>query len=116
MAAALPPLQPVTPPTSQAALPTSPSNKGRPLTYAVWNGPDILDSLMDACAALFSSNYGVWGPKVPQRQRKRVKMTGARLRAQCVSKPSQTILVTCFQRNELVGHAFVTVWDTPVGK
>ena len=84
MAAALPPLQPVTPPTSQAALPTLLSNKGCPLMYAAWNGPDIQDSMMDMCTARFSSNYGVWGPKVPQRQGKHIKMTGACLRAQCL--------------------------------
>jgi len=42
-------------------------------------------------------------------------MNGARLRAQCLSNPNQTILVTCFKQNKLVGHAFATVWDTEVG-
>ena len=47
---------------------------------------------------------------------KHVKMTGSRLRAQCVSSPSQTVLVTCFKQNQLVGHAFASVWNTSIGK
>ena len=49
---------------------------------------------------------------------KRVRMSGSRLRAQCVSSSSesQTVLVTCFKQNQLVGHAFATVWKTSIGK
>jgi Acetyltransferase (GNAT) family len=38
-------------------------------------------------------------------------MSGARLRKQCLSTPDGTILVTCFKDDDLLGHAFATVWD-----
>ncbi|KAG2081373.1 hypothetical protein BD769DRAFT_1377506 [Suillus cothurnatus] len=44
-------------------------------------------------------------------------MTGARLRAQCLSHPKHTVLVTCYlqvnplESPRLYGHAFATVWD-----
>lgn len=45
-------------------------------------------------------------------------MSGDKLRAQCVSNASQTVLVTCYEKNNLmpVGHAFATTWETSVGK
>jgi len=44
-----------------------------------------------------------------------VKFNSSRLRAQCLSNPSQTVLVTCFKQNQLIGHAFATVWNTSIG-
>jgi hypothetical protein len=46
----------------------------------------------------------------------RVKMSGARLRKQCVAAPGRTVLTTCYQQPnlgnaKLVGHAFATVWE-----
>ncbi|KAG2034199.1 hypothetical protein BDR03DRAFT_965754 [Suillus americanus] len=46
-------------------------------------------------------------------------MTGARLRAQCLSHPENTVLVTCHlqvdplesERPKLCGHAFASMWD-----
>jgi len=72
---------------------------------------------MNSCASLFSDNYGIWSPHVPHKnlKGKRVKMSGSHLRAQCVSSPSQTVLVTCFKQNQLVGHAFASVWNTSIG-
>ena len=124
--------------TSQAPLPTSPGSAGPSFTYATWKGPEISDNLMNICASLFSENYGIWSPQVPQKNLKgfyklgffwkkayhslplfagkRVKMSGVRLRAQCVSNPMKTVLVTCFKQNQLVGHAFATVWNTSIGK
>lgn len=40
-----------------------------------------------------------------------VKMAGSKLRTQCVSIPDQTVLVTCFHHQQLVGHAFASVWS-----
>lgn len=45
-----------------------------------------------------------------------VKMAGSKLRTQCVSVPEKTVLVTCFQHEQLVGHAFASVWDFEDGK
>jgi len=60
-------LEPVTLPSAPVPLPTSP-NSGRSVTFAAWNGTEVQDSLMDACAALFSNNYGIWGPGMATRQ------------------------------------------------
>lgn len=43
-------------------------------------------------------------------------MTSAKLRAQCLSHPENTVLVTCYlqvehEHPQLYGHAFATVWD-----
>jgi len=38
-------------------------------------------------------------------------MTGSRLKAQCLNIPEKTVLVTCHQDGNLIGHAFATVWD-----
>jgi hypothetical protein len=42
---------------------------------------------------------------------KRVKMSDSWLRKECLSAPESTVLVTCFKRDVLVGHAFATVWN-----
>jgi hypothetical protein len=77
-------------------------------------------------------NYGIWGEKASSISKhtkpgqlslvlnplllaqfilgQLVKMTGSRLRNQCVSIPDHTVLVTCFQHEQLVGHAFASVW------
>jgi len=102
--------------TSQGHLLTLPGC-GLSFTYTLWKGPEISDDLMNTCATLFSDNYGIWSPQAPQKslRGKRVKFNSSRLRAQCLSNPSQTVLVTCFKQNQLVGHAFATVWNTSIG-
>ncbi|KAG2135116.1 hypothetical protein DEU56DRAFT_981205 [Suillus clintonianus] len=81
----------VTPP-----LPTSPSNTSLVITYNAMSGTAISDDLMKLCAQLFSQP---------------VKMTASKLRSQSVSIPECTVLVTCFQHEKLVGHAFASVWS-----
>lgn len=44
-----------------------------------------------------------------------VKMTGSKLRSQCVSIPEKAVLVTCFQHKRLIGHAFASVWEFDEG-
>ena len=43
-------------------------------------------------------------------------MAGSKLRTQCVSIPDKTVLVTCFRNEQLIGHAFASVWDFEHGK
>jgi len=44
-------------------LPTPPSpSAGSSFFFSVTPGSDITDDLLKACADLFSTNYGVWGP------------------------------------------------------
>jgi len=38
-------------------------------------------------------------------------MSGNKLQTQCVSVPLKTVLVTCFNHEQLVGHAFASIWD-----
>ncbi|KAF8194012.1 hypothetical protein K438DRAFT_1934738 [Mycena galopus ATCC 62051] len=66
-----------------------------------------------ACASLFSSNYGVWSSRVstPLEPGARVKMGAARLRDQCLSDPTHSMLALCTVDKVIVGHAFGTVWQ-----
>jgi len=94
----------------EIALPTSPSRTS--FTYNAMSGPAICDDLLASCAQLFSTNYGKWGEKANiYCLGQPVKMTSSKLRSQCVSCPEKTVLVTCFQHEQLVGHAFASVWD-----
>ena len=52
------PPQPVTPPSWKVILPLSPSSSA--LIYKAYSGDEISDILMNACAKLFSENYGIW--------------------------------------------------------
>ena len=38
-------------------------------------------------------------------------MNAKKLRSQCIANPEKSVLVTCFNGEQLVGHAFATVWD-----
>ncbi|KAF8161879.1 hypothetical protein BJ912DRAFT_1007016 [Pholiota molesta] len=124
------PTEPRTPPTGSIILPTSPGSNC--LAYITFNGPEISDELLERCAELFGNHYGVWGPR-PESVKgpkigSRVKMSGKRLRQQCVASPRNTVLATCFRHSadmyhggdwtkmELVGHAFATVWDYDNGR
>ncbi|KAG1868786.1 hypothetical protein C8R48DRAFT_771555 [Suillus tomentosus] len=113
---------PVTPPTSHLALlncPTSPSNTS--ISYKIRVGSEISEDTLKSCADLFSSHYGIWGDQASTISKytiagKNVRMTSAKLRAQCLSHPENTVLVTCYLQVEhdhpqLYGHAFATVWD-----
>ena len=37
-------------------------------------------------------------------------MTAAKLQAQCLGSPTNTMLVTCHEDDVLVGHVFGTTW------
>jgi len=82
-------------------------------------GSDVSQNQLEACADLFTKNYGVWGPRAQEISRflkdgTRVKMSAAKLRAQCLV--GDACLVTCHEEDRLVGHAFATTWDYEGGK
>ena len=107
----------------------------------MYGGKEIDDMLVNPCTRLFGENYGIWrtnltSTKAPkagslppflhllnktnQNSGSRVKMSGAKLRKQCMAVPDSTVLVVCYQPTQghhesgrlgLVGHAFATVWD-----
>ena len=125
-------------------LDTSPSSAS--LHYFAYDGKEIDDALLNRCTRLFGENYGIRGTnptsmkapkagssppflhllnKTNQNSGSWVKMSGAKLRKQCVAVPDSTVLVVCYQPTqghhesgglELVGHAFATVWDYDKGK
>ncbi|KAN0111754.1 hypothetical protein V8E52_008134 [Russula decolorans] len=94
-------------------LPISPTSSS--FFYSALDGTEVGDDLLNSCAKLFSTNYGIWDEKAPTISKftkpgQRVKMTGKKLKSQCLSVPEKTVLVTCFKHTQLVGHAFTTVW------
>ncbi|KAJ7687689.1 hypothetical protein B0H17DRAFT_1012938 [Mycena rosella] len=60
------------------------------IVFFIVPGALVTDAQLKACASLFSSNYGVWSSPVP-----RVKMGAARLRDQCLSDPTHSMLALC---------------------
>ena len=138
------PTQPVAPPSHPIVLPSLPSSAS--LLYFACDGKEIDYALLNRCARLFGENYSIWGTnltstkapkagssppflhllnKTNQNSNSRVKMTGAKLHKQCVAVPNSTVLVVWYQptqghhesgRLELIGHAFVMVWNYDTGK
>lgn len=43
-------------------------------------------------------------------------MAVSKLTTQCISVPDKIILVMCFRHEQLVGHAFASVWDFELGE
>lgn len=81
-----------------------------PVTYTMMAARDVSDDLLQDCAQLFSSHYGIWGPLGP-KPGAHVKLSAARLRDQCLFDPATCFLVTAKVGNLLVGHAFsVKFW------
>ncbi|KAJ6504132.1 hypothetical protein C8R47DRAFT_1104376 [Mycena vitilis] len=83
------------------------------LKYSFVPGTLVTDAQLEACASLFSSNYGVWSSSAPAplKPGARVKMGVATLRDQCFADPKNCMLALCIADMALVGHAFATVWN-----
>ncbi|OJT10701.1 hypothetical protein TRAPUB_12794 [Trametes pubescens] len=103
--------RPTTPP-SHAAPPTPPTPGKTLSSFGVLAGRDVSDDFLKECSALFSQNYGVWAANVPPplKPGASVKMSAAKLRKDCLSDPENSLVVFCYVKSELVGHAFVTKW------
>jgi hypothetical protein len=54
-------IDPVTPPQKHDFLPTSPTSSS--FCYSALIGTAVGDDLINSCAQLFSTNYGIWGEK-----------------------------------------------------
>jgi len=83
-------------------------------------GKNVTQEQLEACAELFTKNYGVWGEKAQETNKylkngARVKMSASKLRDQCLASADSTV-VTCHENDILVGHAFATTWDYNGGK
>ncbi|KAJ7237589.1 hypothetical protein C8J57DRAFT_1193903 [Mycena rebaudengoi] len=83
------------------------------VVYSFVSGAQVTEDQLKTCAGLFSSNYGVWSSSVspPLKAGALVKMGAAKLRDQCLSDPEHSMLVLCTIDNDVVGHAFGTVWQ-----
>ena len=98
---------PLPPPSHPIVLPSSPSSAS--LLYFTYDGKEIDDALLNRCARLFGENYGIWGTNPTSTKAPKagssppflhllnktnpnsgtwVKMSGAKLRKQCVAVPS----------------------------
>ncbi|KAG2140439.1 hypothetical protein BD769DRAFT_1350019 [Suillus cothurnatus] len=106
---------PVTPPTTHVVLPSCPISPSKASSsFRITMGNEISDDTLTACTNLFSSNYGVWGQQASTISKhtipgKHVKMTGARLRAQCLSHPEHTVLVTCYLQKRYLSYNFCKI-------
>ena len=109
------PTQPVAPPSHPIVLPSLPSSAS--LLYFAYDGKEIDYVLLNRCARLFGENYSIWGTnltstKAPKagssppflhllnktnQKNSQVKMTGAKLRKQCMAVPDNTVLVVWYQ-------------------
>jgi GNAT superfamily N-acetyltransferase len=69
-----------------------------------------------ACRALFSRDYGVWGAKGPAgKQGKPVTLSPKRVREQCLFDENTCFLAVALVNDRVVGHAFYTrFWFEPL--
>ncbi|ROT40875.1 hypothetical protein SODALDRAFT_330601 [Sodiomyces alkalinus F11] len=78
------------------------------------SGEEVTEDMLEQATTLFSNNYGVWGafPTGQQARRtgNRVKISAARLRAQCLPVHSNTAYAQVTIGGELAGHAFACRW------
>jgi GNAT superfamily N-acetyltransferase len=74
----------------------------------VWGAESINEDLLEKCAKLFSTNYGIWGEK-GVKPGKPVTLSASRLKSQYLFNPRTCSVVTAmtYKSDELVGHAFV---------
>ncbi|KAJ6625205.1 hypothetical protein B0H10DRAFT_2212210 [Mycena sp. CBHHK59/15] len=81
------------------------------LVFTLVPGDLVTDDQLEACASLFSTNYGVWSLLVsaPLKPGACVKMAAIRLRTQCLSDPAHSMPALCTVNEAIVGHAFGTL-------
>mmetsp|Transcript_7534 Transcript_7534/g.18680 ORF Transcript_7534/g.18680 Transcript_7534/m.18680 type:complete len:243 (-) Transcript_7534:306-1034(-) len=85
------------------------------VVYTTMAACGVSDDQLQACAQLFSSQYGTWGHLGP-KPGARVKLSAAKLREQCLFDRDTCFLVTAKIGGVLVGHAFsTTFWYEPGG-
>ncbi|KAG2142816.1 uncharacterized protein EDB93DRAFT_1088480 [Suillus bovinus] len=70
-------------------------------SFVITVGSKVSEDTLKSCADLFSSDYGIWDDQASTISKytlagKRVKMTAAKLRTQCLSHPENTLLVTYY--------------------
>ena len=106
------------------------------LIYKVLSVENITNEQLEACSALFNTNYGVWAPNAPSPLKPggsesmclrdircsrpllgtHVKNSAAKLRKEYLTDTQNSVIVTCTLDGQLVGHACVTKWKYQNGK
>ncbi|KAF4549670.1 Hypothetical protein D9617_20g027260 [Elsinoe fawcettii] len=85
-------------------------------TIEEFQGDAINDELLQAASILFSNNYGVWGPLAESKmgpfakEGRRVRMSAARVREQCLPQGCRNVLVRSKVDDKLAGHVFASRW------
>jgi len=70
----------------------------------------INDRTLEECSELFSSNYGIWGPK-GRNPGKPVKLSPSRIKQQCLFDPKKCSSASARTLDgTLVGHAFICMF------
>ncbi|KAK3324074.1 hypothetical protein B0T19DRAFT_427680 [Cercophora scortea] len=101
---------------SKPPIPRKPRPKMPTEIFKGFHSDDITDDMLAEAARLFSGNYGIWGtpPPSPNHQSgmpgARVKMSGSRLRNQCVPAGADCSYVSVTVDGTLVGYAFACRW------
>lgn len=75
--------------------------------YTVSPQPEVEnnETLLSACADLFSNHYGVWGSHHPKHGQ-RVTLTSKKLKSDYLFNKKTCFLVTASYHNQLIGHVF----------
>lgn len=80
-------------------------------------GDEITQEMIHDAAALFSNNYGVWGPLAETkvgtfaRQGRRIRISSSRLQAECLPPlPARNCCIQVWKDEALVGHVLATRW------
>ncbi|KAK4136080.1 hypothetical protein BT67DRAFT_440229 [Trichocladium antarcticum] len=83
--------------------------------FSEFQSEDITDAMLAEAAQLFSEHYGVWATPPPGRRGgkpgTRVKLSGPRLRSQCLPAGSRCSYARVTVDGTLAGNAFACRWD-----
>jgi hypothetical protein len=86
-------------------------------TFHKYEREDLTNNMLQDAARLFSENYGIWGPVAEQnmgsfaKQGRRIRMTPARLEAQCIPPSARTTYIQVRVNDDMVGNVFATRWS-----
>jgi hypothetical protein len=87
------------------------------ISYRINPASKVTVAQWKTCAATFSGNYGVWGPRAQDKMGawavpgEKVAMSSKRIEAQCRPDGANNILITATTNaGEQIGHCFVSQW------
>ncbi|KAF2495638.1 hypothetical protein BU16DRAFT_572867 [Lophium mytilinum] len=86
-------------------------------TFQKFENDAISQDIIESAAALCSTNYGVWGPGAElnagafAKPGRRVRMSAAKLRAECLPTGARTTYVRAKIGDELIGNVLACRWQ-----